>query len=53
MSSSTLEWLRKYDASAANGRAEGRTEGDQSRLIRQICQKLRKGKEVYQIAERS
>ena len=47
MSSSTLEWLRKYDAAVENGI----TKGDQSRLIRQICHKLRKGKEVAQIAE--
>ena len=43
MSSSTLEWLRKYDAAVANG--------DQSRLVRQICRKLRKGRTVAQIAE--
>ena len=51
MSSSTLEWLRKYDAAVENGITKGITKGDQARLIRQICRKLRKGKEVAQIAE--
>ncbi|OON84683.1 hypothetical protein BXO88_16070 [Oribacterium sp. C9] len=46
-----MDWLERYDAAVANGRAEGRAEGDQSRLISQICRKLRKGKTVPQIAD--
>ena len=48
MGSSTLEWLRKYDAAVENGITK---KGDQFRLIRQICRKLRKGKNVAQITE--
>ena len=43
MMDSTLEWLRKYDAAVA--------EGEETRLVRQICRKLRKGKNISQIAD--
>ena len=43
-----MDWLEKYDAAVANGRAKGRAEGDQARLITQVC---RKGKAISQIAE--
>ena len=33
------------------GREEGREEGSKERLIRQVCRKLRKGKEYEEIAE--
>ena len=46
-----MDWLEKYDAAVANGRAKGRAEGDQARLITQVCRKLRKGKAISQIAE--
>ena len=51
MRDSTLEWLREYDAAVDSGRANGRVEGEEIRLIRQICRKLRKGKSVTQIAD--
>ncbi len=41
------EWLEKYDASVAKGRAEGKAD----LLVSQVCRKLRKGKSVRQIAE--
>ena len=47
MSSSTLEWLREYDTAVANGVARGREE----QIISKICRKLRKGKDVAQIAD--
>ena len=33
------------------GRAEGREEGEENRLIRQVCRKLRKGQDYVEIAE--
>ncbi len=46
-----MDWLERYDAAVASGRAEGRAEGDQARLISQICRKLRKKKTISQIAD--
>ena len=33
------------------GREEGRGEGREEMIIRQVCRKLRKGKEIWQIAD--
>ena len=33
------------------GRAEGREEGEEIHLIRQVCRKLRKGQDYVEIAE--
>ena len=46
-----MEWLERFDAAMAGSREEGREEGDENRLIRQVCRKLRKGKDVEQIAD--
>ena len=42
-----MEWLERFDAAVADGEARG----DEKRLIRQICCKLRKGKGIRQIAD--
>lgn len=46
-----MEWLERFDAAVASGEAKGEAKGDSRRLIRQICRKLRKGKDVRQIAD--
>ena len=42
-----MEWLERFDAAMAGSREEG----EENRLIRQVCRKLRKGKDVEQIAD--
>ncbi len=48
------EWLDRFDAAVEGGREEGRqegrAEGEERHLIKMVCKKLRKGKEVWQIA---
>ena len=41
------EWLDRFDAAVEGGRAEGK----ELQLIEMVCKKLRKGKEVWQIAD--
>ncbi len=45
------ELAEAKDEGLTEGLAEGRSEGEERILIRQICQKLRKGKTTEQIAE--
>ncbi len=45
-----MEWLERFDAAMASSAAEGEARGKNRHLISQICRKLRKGKEVRQIA---
>ena len=42
-----MEWLERFDAAVAGGEARG----EEIHLIKMICRKLRKGKNVGQIAE--
>ena len=42
-----MEWLERYDKAVSEGRAEGK----EDLLISQICRKMRKGKEISQIAD--
>ncbi len=42
-----MEWLKQFDAAVAKGREEGR----EDQLVMQICKKLKKGKDVHQIAD--
>ena len=45
------EWLDRFDAAVEGGREEGRAEGKELNLIEMVCKKLRRGKEVWQIAD--
>ena len=42
-----IEWLERYDAAVAGGKAKG----EEKQLVRQVSRKLRKGKIPWQIAE--
>ena len=40
-----------YEDGLATGREEGHEEGSEETIIRKVCLKLRKGKEIWQIAD--
>jgi hypothetical protein len=44
-------WKELMDDIRTEGRIEGQTKGEEKRLVKQICRKLRKGKNLSQIAD--
>ena len=46
-----MEWLERYDAAVAKGKEEGRAEERENNRVRLICKKLRKNKDIPQIAD--
>ena len=44
-------WKELMDDIRTEGRTEGQTKGEEKRLVKQICRKLRKGKNLAQIAD--